>query len=141
MKEYGVKRVLMGRLKTGDDLLLSLETVLNEARITMGSLTLVGALRSATVGYYDQNKRQYQEIKYSKHLEILSGVGNISRKDGKLMVHCHVTLGDSEGRAFGGHLMPGTEVFACEYTVFEFDGPVLERRFDHETGLALWQLS
>jgi len=141
VKEYKVKRVLMGRLKTGDDLLLSLETVLNEARITMGSLTLVGALRSATVGYYDQNKRQYQEIKYSQHLEILSGVGNISRKDGKLMVHCHVTLGDSEGRAFGGHLMPGTEVFACEYTVFEFDGPVLERRLDDETGLSLWQLS
>ncbi|MEW6242899.1 MAG: PPC domain-containing DNA-binding protein [Bacillota bacterium] len=141
MKEYGVKRVFMGRLKPGDDLLLSLEAALKEAQVTMGSLTLIGALRSATVGYYDQDKREYLEIKYPRHLEILSGVGNISRKDGKLMVHCHVTLGDSEGRAFGGHLLPGTEVFACEYMVFEFDGPVLERGFDDDTGLSLWQLT
>ena len=35
------------------------------------------------------------------------------------MVHAHVTLGDAEGRAFGGHLAAGTPVFACEFVIQE----------------------
>ncbi len=33
-------------------------------------------------------------------------------KDGEIFVHAHITLADRKGRAYGGHLMPGTMVFA-----------------------------
>jgi predicted DNA-binding protein with PD1-like motif len=66
-------------------------------------------------------------------------VGNISIKDGKPMVHAHVTLADGEGRAYGGHLAAGTPVFACEFAIHEYTADqVLARQNDPETGLMLW---
>ena len=56
------------------------------------------------------------------------------------MVHAHLTLADEDGSAYGGHLMPGTEVFACEIILEAFEGPGFERRLDHETGLPLWEM-
>jgi hypothetical protein len=35
-------------------------------------------------------------------------------------------------------LAPGTIVFACECVIEKFEGPILERGFDEETGLPLW---
>ncbi len=55
------------------------------------------------------------------------------------MVHAHLTLGDSEGRAFGRHLAPGTLVFACEFAILEHESAIpLERQMDEPTGLFLW---
>ncbi len=50
--------------------------------------------------------------KLTQPLEILALVGIISLRDGQIMVHAHVTLGDQEGRAWGAHLPEGTVIFA-----------------------------
>lgn len=71
-------------------------------------------------------------------MEILSCVGNVSLKVGKPSVHVHIALADEKGKAFGGHLMPGTTVFACEAFIEEMQGKPLDRRLDEKTGLALW---
>ena len=57
------------------------------------------------------------------------------------MVHAHVTLSDEQGNAFGGHLAPGTVIFACEFVIQELAGDALTRGFDEQTGLPLWQMS
>jgi len=49
-------------------------------------------------------------------------------------------LADKRGNAYGGHLAPGTVVFACEFILEIFDGPVLQRGFDETTGLFLWTM-
>ena len=51
-----------------------------------------------------------------------------------------VPLADDAGCAFGGHLAPGTIVFACEFCVHVLDGPDLCRGVDDETGLPLWEM-
>ena len=56
------------------------------------------------------------------------------------MVHAHITLADDKGQAFGGHLAPGTILFACECLIEKFDGPAFRRRNDENTGLALWDI-
>jgi predicted DNA-binding protein with PD1-like motif len=66
-------------------------------------------------------------------------VGNISLKDNKPMVHAHLTLADEKGKAFGGHLAPGTIVYACEYLIQSFEGAILKRELDEKTDLSLWQ--
>ena len=71
-------------------------------------------------------------------MEIVSMYGNISLKNGKPFVHAHVVLSDKKGNARGGHLLPGSSVFACELTIEEFEGPELIRGFDERTGLTLW---
>jgi predicted DNA-binding protein with PD1-like motif len=132
----------MGRLAKGDDLLQSLENFCQEQQITLGEVRALGAVTRARVGYYDQEKREYYFLKMDQPLEILALVGNISLKEGKPMVHAHVTLGDTAGRAWGGHLAPGTTVFACEFTVQEYQADqALARQDDPATGLLLWPTS
>jgi predicted DNA-binding protein with PD1-like motif len=132
-------RNIIGRLAKGDDLLVSLEKLALEHNIILGEVTAIGAVSQARVGYYNQAERKYYFLDLAKPMEILALTGNISIKDGKPMVHAHVTLSDNEGRAYGGHLAEGTLVFACEFTILEFvSGVNLVRQMDEPTGLFLW---
>jgi predicted DNA-binding protein with PD1-like motif len=132
-------RCLMGRLAKGDDLLQALEKVCQEHNITLGEVRALGAVTRAKVGFYDQAQKKYFFLEFDQPLEILALVGNISLKDGKPMVHAHVTLADAAGRAFGGHLAAGTPVFACEFAIDEYTADQeLARQPDAETGLLLW---
>ncbi len=132
-------RSFMGRLAKGDDLLQALEKFCQEHQITLGEVRALGAVTRARVGFYNQEERKYYFLDLEQPLEILALVGNISLKDGQPMVHAHVTLGDAAGRAFGGHLAPGTPVFACEFAVHEYQAEqILARQDDPETGLMLW---
>jgi hypothetical protein len=132
-------RKIMGRLAKGEDLLAGLSKVVREEGITLGEVRAIGAVSQARVGYYHQTERRYYWLDLERPLEIASLIGNISLKDGEPMVHAHVTLSDGEGRAFGGHLAEGTLVFACEFTIQEYQ-PVtpLVRQMDDPTGLFLW---
>jgi predicted DNA-binding protein with PD1-like motif len=133
------KQRLMGKLSFGADLLGELTEICQTYGVTLGRLEAIGAVQSARVAYYNQTTRTYEPVEFNKPHEILKLAGNISLKDGKPIVHAHLTLSDSEGRACGGHLSPGTIVFACEYLIESFDGEPFERGFDEETGLPLWK--
>jgi hypothetical protein len=135
-------RSFLGRLAKGDDLLQALEDFCQEHNITLGEVRALGAVTRARVGFYNQEERKYYFLDLEQPLEILALVGNISLKDGKPMVHAHVTLADATGRAWGGHLAPGTPVFACEFTVHEYQADQTPaRQDDPETGLMLWPTS
>jgi predicted DNA-binding protein with PD1-like motif len=132
-------RKLMGRLAKGADLLEALEEQCRLNNITLGEVRALGAVTKARVGYYKQDIQKYMFLELDRPLEILSLIGNISLKDGQPMVHAHVTLSDEDGRAFGGHLAPGTLIFACEFVIQEDKSDqVLQRTLDTETGLFLW---
>jgi len=128
----------MGRLPHGGDLLETLTELCIRHDVRLGRVEAIGAVSRARVGYYDQTKHEYRCLELDRPLEILSLIGNVSLRDGRPMVHAHITLGDDQGHAFGGHLAPGTIVFACECTLQAFEGPPLERKPDATTGLMLW---
>jgi len=130
---------LMGRLTHGADLLEELTGICIEKGIRLGRVEALGAVQKACIGYYDQNEREYMFNDLNEPLEILKVTGNVSIKDGAPVIHAHITLADSQGRAFGGHLAPGTIVFACEYIIEILDGEDLVRSFDQETDLPLWE--
>jgi uncharacterized protein len=130
----------LGRLAYGGDLLEEFNGVCRREAVSLGRLEALGAVQRACFGYCDQVSRVYQFITLDQHPEILNRTGNVSIKDGNPFVHAHVTQGDDQGRAFGGHLAPGTIIFACEFVLEAFDGPELARGFDEQTGLPLWQL-
>lgn len=138
MEKYSPGRVVMGRLDHGADLLEEITEICRKEGIRMGRVEAIGAVSGARLGFYDQKTREYQFFTIDQPLEILKLAGNISIKDGDPMVHAHVVLGDKDGKAFGGHLAPGTTVFACECIIGVLEGPVLERKSDRETGLPLW---
>jgi len=136
--EVRQKRVLMGRLQHGEDLLNSLTKLCRENNVHLGKVTAIGAVQRARLEYYNQWNKQYEESALSKPLEITSLVGNISLRDGDPIVHAHVNLADSDGNVYGGHLAEGTVVFATEYVIEIYEGNALEREFDGVTGLPLW---
>ncbi len=137
-KPYLTGRTYIFRLDKGDDLLAVLQEFCHDYQIKCGIINALGAVDSATFGYFDQKKRKYTKISLEKELEILNLTGNISLMEEKSMVHAHITFADAEGKAFGGHLMAGTRVFACEIFVQELVGAPKMRKSDKATGLPLW---
>jgi predicted DNA-binding protein with PD1-like motif len=131
-------RVLMGRLAHSEDLLDGLTELCVKEDVRAGRLEAIGAVQRARLAFYDQQAREYQFFELDEPLEITKLSGNVSLKDGKPMVHAHVTLADRAGRAIGGHLAPGTVVFACEFVVEVFEGADFIRGYDQATGLPLW---
>ena len=141
MKKVRSRQLFMGKLDHGADLLEEISHVCRIEDIGLGRIEALGAVRKACIGYYDQKAREYRFMDLNRHLEITHLIGNISLKDGAPIVHAHITLADEKGNAYGGHLAPGTIVFACEFILETFDGPVFTRGLDHQTGLPLWTMS
>lgn len=132
-------RMFIGKFSHKADLLESLNKFCQDNNIKLGVFSVIGAVRCAKMGYYKQDEQQYIEcVNLEKKLEIVSCLGNISLKDEKPFVHAHITLADWQGQCYGGHLMPGTVIFAAEYYIKELTGLELKRGLDKETGLSLW---
>jgi len=138
VEPYRSGRIFLGRLDHGADLLTELYRLCESQSIQMGTLQVIGAVQKACVGFYAQGKKLYQQITLPNPAEIACCIGNISSKDEKIFIHAHLTLADEQGKAWGGHLMPGTIVFAAEFQIQELQGKILPRSEDTVTGLTLW---
>jgi len=136
---YG--RVFIGRLEFGDDLLEKLTELCRSNAIKAGTVSAIGAVQNVKLGYYSQSEKKYTGcVEIDKKLEIASCAGNISLNDkNDIFVHLHIVLADHNAQTFGGHLMPGTKVFATEYCIEEITNIELKRSKDEVTGLPLWK--
>ena len=141
VREVKAVKMFMGKLEFGADLLEEITRICVDRDIHLGWVEALGAVKKARLGYYNQKEREYHFYELDQTLEITSLVGNVSIKDGAPIVHAHVTFSDKDGHAYGGHLAPGTIVFACEIVIQVLDGPKFERRLDQETGLPLWNMN
>ena len=126
------------RLNTGADLLDGITAFAAASGIEAAWLTYLGAVSRASLRYYDQDERIYRDFELDEHLEVLSGVGNVSLLDGAPFVHTHAAFADAKGRAFGGHLNTGTKVWALEIRIQQLIGEQLIREPDDCTSLSLW---
>ena len=140
MKKVKPREVFMGRLSRGDDLLEEMSNMCLRENIQLGWIEALGAVKRARLAFYNQETHAYDFFTIDRSLEITKLVGNVSLKDGHPFIHAHITLADRAGNAYGGHLAPGTVVFACEFRLEVFDGPGIKREFDEATGLSLWKL-
>jgi uncharacterized protein len=126
------------RLPTGADIVTEITRFCEERGIEAAWLTYLGAVRRAALRYYDQDALEYRDFTIDRRLEVLSGVGNISLLDGAPFLHTHAVFGDEQGRAYGGHLAVGCEVWALEVRLEELIGDPPVRLPDEATGLSLW---
>jgi hypothetical protein len=140
MKKVRPREVFMGRLSHGDDLLEEISNICLRENIQLGWVEALGAVKKARLASYNQETHAYEFFVVDRPLEITKLAGNVSLKDGHPFIHAHITLADKAGKAYGGHLAPGTVVFACEFKLEVFDGPEIKRDFDEATGLPLWSM-
>ncbi len=135
-EERGQKTIALV-FDTGDEFMLELTNFAKENDLTASSITAIGAFSDATLGFFDMEKREYEEIPVEEQVEVLSLVGDIAPKgDGEPQVHAHVVVGRSDGTTRGGHLLEAHVRPTLEVIVTE-SPEHLQRRTDKETGLAL----
>ena len=137
--EFKHGRFFVGRLPHGEDLLQSIEALCKKSSIQMAIFSVIGAVSSATIGAYDQDQQVYVTFKEESPLEIVTCSGNVSLKEGQSFVHAHIMLADEQGKPLGGHLFPGSIIYAGEMHLQELTGDPLERVHDETTGLMLWR--
>ncbi|MGA1478617.1 MAG: PPC domain-containing DNA-binding protein [Candidatus Actinomarina sp.] len=126
------------KLEKDSDLLDSLTLYAEENNIQAAEINFIGAVQSAKVLYFNQEKKKYDEHIMDQPYEVLSGIGNISLLDDKPFVHVHIVLADSTGKAYGGHLDKGTKVWLIEAFIHEVDSKNLVRNFDENICLSVW---
>ena len=120
----------------GDEPHSGLQRFAEEEHISGASLTAVGALSSATLGYFNRDRMDYDEIPVDEQVEVLSMVGDIALSDGQPEVHAHLVVGKKDGSTMGGHLRSAQVWPTLEVMVTETPAH-LRKRYDRETGLTL----
>lgn len=136
--EFAPGRIHLLRLATGSDIVESITGYAVDRGIEAAWVQYLGAVRRASLRYYDQDAREYRDFVLDDHLEVLTGIGNISLLDDAPFLHTHAAFADARGTAFGGHVNVGCEVWALEVRFQELTGDRLVRDPDDCTGLTLW---
>ena len=123
----------------GDELVAGITHFAKENRLDAASLTAIGACSDATLGYFDVQKKEYEEIPVEEQVEVLSLVGDIALEGEEPQLHAHVVVGRRDGAAMGGHLLEAHVRPTLEVVLVE-SPEHLRKKTDPETGLALIDL-
>ena len=126
------------RLDRGADMLQELNEAAAKLGVEAGTVQAIGAVTELSVGYFDQERKEYRTTSVPSSFEISSGIGNVSIKEGKPFVHLHVVATGPDGAALGGHLMEGTKVYVIEGYFRQLGGPAPVRE-QSDIGLAVWR--
>ena len=92
------------RFASGESLVEPVVGWLDARGIGFATFNGFGAVRSATVSYWNAESRAYEPHVLDEQLEVVSLIGNVTLKDGRPFLHVHVTLGRRDLSIVGGHL-------------------------------------
>ena len=135
--EYGkFGSTLIVRLNKGEEIVEKLLELQKSLGIRLASVNGLGAVEEVTVGVFYPATKTYKANHYQGDYEIVSLHGTLTTQEGKPYAHLHMSIGDEEGRVFGGHLNKAVISATCELVVQVLDGTV-ERRMEPEIGLYL----
>ena len=120
------------RLKPGDNLRESLLAFAARKEIKAGSIsTCVGGLESVQIRMAGATPGRQDVRDLDGPFEIVSLVGTLTAED----CHLHLSVSDSHGKLFGGHLKSQSRVGpTCEIVLMEDEESLYLRERDSETG-------
>jgi predicted DNA-binding protein with PD1-like motif len=124
-------------LARGEDLLEGLNQAVAELGVEAGTIQVIGGLEAAVVGYFDPKTSEYLKIP-TGHVEISSGVGNVSIRDGAPFIHLHLALSGPDGSTVGGHAMEGCRAYVVEAYLRKLGGPPPVRQQVEGLTLKVW---
>lgn len=126
-------------LKRGEEICEQINAYLQAKNICAGSISAIGAADIVTLRYYDVKKKEYFSRTFEGEYEIAALLGNVSMINGKPWAHLHITIGDTEYRAYAGHLHNARVGVTCE-VIIDATATEITRVKDEETGLHVWDL-
>jgi predicted DNA-binding protein with PD1-like motif len=137
-REVAGAREYVARLEHGADWRGQIEAFAAEEDIEAAFFFGLGAVQDAVIAFYDQEREEYDSMRFDEPLEVTPVVGNVSMLDGEPFAHTHATLAHEDGSTVAGHLDAAT-TFAGELYIREFDTSLV-REHDETTDLDLWPL-
>lgn len=140
MKYKKIQHAYIVRVEKGEEAIEKLIELCEKENIKAGSIQAIGAINKAELLWYDADKKEYSnKVFEGEHYEITAFLGNISRKDNKPYLHCHITMGNKNFVPYAGHCKSAIVSGAFEAVVTSLDGEV-GREFDESIGLNLFHL-
>ena len=139
IQEEGGEKTFALVFDTGDEVVSEITNFARENALDAATLTAIGAFSSATLGYFDLVRKEYEKIPVEEQVEVLSLIGDIALNEGEPELHAHVVLGRRDGATRGGHLLEAHVRPTLEVVLTESPDH-LKKRTDEETGLALIDL-
>jgi predicted DNA-binding protein with PD1-like motif len=124
------------RLEKGEEVLSTLSSFVNDEEIKAGVVSGIGAVRDATLGYFDPETNEYIEELFEGSYEVASISGSAGLFENNPILHLHASLADRNHSVKAGHLFSATVSATLEIHIAKLPG-VLERRMDEQTGLKL----
>ena len=125
-------------LAKGDKIIEKLSEVCRNENILSGFFNGIGAVSQVEMAHFDPAKKQYHSKHMSGALEIVSLIGNITRKDDEVVIHGHISISAEDMLCYGGHLKEAVVGPTCEITLTDLKTTIL-RTPDKDTGLNLIQ--
>jgi predicted DNA-binding protein with PD1-like motif len=127
------------RFESGERVAAPLLAWLKSEQIGYATMTGLGAVREATVSYWNAEAREYEQHELQEQMEVVSLVGNVTIKEGEPFTHIHVTLGRRDLSIVGGHfgdavVHPNLEVWIRR------EAEAVERTLDQSCGLYVMDL-
>ncbi|MBP5404616.1 MAG: DNA-binding protein [Clostridia bacterium] len=133
--EYRVfEGTIVVRLNKGDRIAESLLAVAKAEKVTLASVSGIGATDDFEVGVFDLAAGDYERIRFEGNHEITALVGNLTTKDGAPYLHLHITCAGEGGRIVGGHLFEGRISLTAEIFLQKAKGRA-ERLRDEMLGI------
>lgn len=126
------------RMDKGEEILEQVKALALKEDIRLASVQALGAVNDFTVGVFKTAEKRYDANTFQGDFEIVSLSGTISTMNGEFYTHLHMSVGDGQGRVFGGHLNRAVISATCEMVVSVIPGTV-DRAFSEEIGLNLFK--
>jgi uncharacterized protein len=123
----------------GDEAMEGLRSFASEHGLAAAQFTGIGAFSDVVLGYFDWERKEFEEIRLDEQVEVLTLAGDVAVRDGEPQVHAHVAVSKRDGSAHGGHLMSGHVRPTLEVILVE-SPEHLRKRIEPEIGLALIDL-
>lgn len=144
LEDVGGRRKFVLVLDQGEEVVASIAHFATELLVKGASLTGIGALSHATLGWFNPATKEFRQNEVGEQAEVLAITGNIAEgvdhdgepDTGGVKLHLHIVLGCGDASVKGGHLVAGLVSPTMELIVEEA-AEHLTRGVDGASGLVL----
>lgn len=127
------------RLESGERVREALKTLMQDRDVGYATVNGLGAVRWVRLSYWNADTKEYETREVEEQMEVVSLVGNATRREGKPALHLHVALGRKDLSLLGGHFNDAVAHPTVELWVQREQG-VVRRAQDEQSGLPLMEL-
>ena len=122
------------RMDVGEEIVEQLKSLCRSENVRLAQVDAIGAVRQAVIGVYDLEEQAYHREDLEGSMEIAGLQGSVTRMNGEVYPHLHVTLAGQDNRVHAGHVIGLIVGATCEMFVRVLDGEVSRER-DEEIGI------